>query len=243
MTANLRTLTKEKRELPMKKLLMPATALATMKKLAFAIFCATLLMLVATPAAAADICSTAFGVNGCGVTITITGTSGHLIATIQVTDAGPYDGVEDQLVGITNNSSAFVGAIVLSGPTGDEGLFGFDGDGPCVRFETLPCGSDPFDYQGPNNTFVGISPDHSSGKVLFTTPLAPNGGTASTTWFALEETPTSVVAIGENKALTAGKTTIFPFGPFSTTDGVTFTEAVGPDDYRSRPGTAPRATR
>ena len=56
MTPNLLTLTREKREFAMKRFLMPATALATTKKVAFAILCCTLLMLFAAPAWA-DQCS------------------------------------------------------------------------------------------------------------------------------------------------------------------------------------------
>ncbi len=209
MTANLRTLTQEKRELPMKKLLMPATALAAMKKLAFAIFCATLLMLMAAPVWAQ--CPSFEFATGCGVTITIGGSSGHLTAQLSgdgTANGNPYDHSEDILVGVVNNSTATVGAIVLNG----SGAFAFDGDGPSG-------GPDPGDYQGPTNTFVGISSDQSTGKVLFTTPLAAG----SSTWFALENTPITVVAIGENKPLTAGQTTIFSFGTGNV------------DDYRITP--------
>src|SRR2546429_555929 len=191
-------------------------------KMVFTLFCSVLLI-AATAPARADVCSDAFQAattnpppSGCGVTITVAGTSGSLTATTSV-GGGPYDGLEDQLVGITNNSSATVGAIVLSGPTGIEGLFGFDGDGPCSFFGTGTCGSTG--YNGPLNTFVGISSDNSTGKVLFTTPLSPG----QTTWFALEGTPTAVLAIGENKPLTAGLPTTFTFG------------SSGVDDYVIKP--------
>jgi uncharacterized repeat protein (TIGR01451 family) len=52
MTANLRTLTSEKSEVPMKRLLMPATTLTTLKKVAFTLFCCTVLMVCAAPAQA-----------------------------------------------------------------------------------------------------------------------------------------------------------------------------------------------
>ena len=48
MNANLLTLTKETREFPMKRLLMPATALS-MKKVAFAILGCALLMFIGAP--------------------------------------------------------------------------------------------------------------------------------------------------------------------------------------------------
>jgi hypothetical protein len=215
MTANLLTLAQEKRELQTKAHLLPATFLS-MKRVVFVVLSCTLLMLFAAPAWA-DVCSDAFPkqVTACGVTITITGSSGNLVATFGGSGIA-YDGQEDQLVGITNNSSVAVGAIVLSAPgSSGESLFEFDNDGACTYLGG--CNYGPTGYEGPNNTFLGISPDFTTGKVLFTVPLAaPVGQTpGGTTWFSLENIPTTVVAIGENKALTAGTTTIFPFGPFT----------------------------
>jgi len=168
----------------------------------------------------------------CGFVITITGGSGSLAATILPGSSGPYDGAEDQLVGIQNTSTATVGAIVLKAPATTpsspftDNLFKFEGDGPCSFNPTTDCFPNPpitgytsTGYEGPDNTFIGISSDFTTGKVLFTTPLIPG----ATTWFALENTPVSVVAIGENKALTAGVEATFPFG----TGGV--------DDYKIKP--------
>jgi hypothetical protein len=230
MTANLLTLTQEKRELQTKAHILPAIV-SSMKRVVFVGLCCTLLMLFTAPAWA-DVCSAAFPVQSCGVTITITGSSGNLVATFGGTGM-PYDGQEDQLVGITNNSSVSVGAIILSAPpSSGESLFQFDGDGPCVFFKTSNCNTtDPFDYEGPNNTFLGISPDFTTGKVLFTVPLAGGG----TTWFALENIPTTVVAIGENKALNAGSTTIFPFGPFTCSEGTCSESSAAGDDLQIAP--------
>jgi len=50
MAANLLTLTREKREFPMKRLLMPATTLTTLRKIAFTLLCCTVLMVFAAPA-------------------------------------------------------------------------------------------------------------------------------------------------------------------------------------------------
>jgi hypothetical protein len=236
MTANLLTLTQEKRELQTKAHLLPATALS-MRRAAFAVLYCTLLMLFAAPAWA-DVCSDAFPkqVTACGVTITITNPqsgqpSGNLVVTFGGTGAS-YDGVEDQLVGITNNSSVAVGAIVLNAPvTSGDPLFAFDNDGACTFFNNV-CKYGPTGYEGPNNTFLGISPDFTTGKVLFTVPLPANGGT---TWFSLENIPTIVVAIGENKALTAGSTTIFPFGPFTCSEGTCKESSAAGDDLQVAP--------
>ena len=210
MTANLRILKREKRESPMKRILMSAIAMCV-NKAAFAILGVTLLMIAAAPARAQDSC---FGAPAaCGVTITITGTQGNLSATI--TGGGPdaaYDHSEDQIVGITNNSNVKVGAIILSRPLqGTDNLFQFEtgdaNDGACVHFDIGNCG--PTGYEGPNNTYVGISTDYTTGKVLFTNALAPG----ASTWFSLENTPTNTVAIGESQTLTAGVTSIYKFGP------------------------------
>jgi hypothetical protein len=249
MTANLRTPTRQEKEsLPMKGILMSAIALS-MKKMAFAIFCMTLLMLVAAPAwaqvAGSGVCLSAGAPAPCGVTITIKGTPGNLSATIAGGGEGsPYDGQEDQIVGVINQSTAMVGAIILNGSAAGEPIFGFDGDGPACFFpEPRSCpNGDAVDYQGPNNTFIGISPDQKTGKVLFTNALAksPDGQTVAsggTTWFALEDAPATVVAIGENQSLAANQTAIFKFGPISVTGGNTFQETFTSDDFRLTPQT------
>jgi hypothetical protein len=237
MTAICLALTKEKRDLRTKRHLLPATV----KRAIFTVVCGTLLVLFASPAWADPCSAPTIGpaVNTsnfpnttptCGIVITIDAgsTSGNIIATISGSGL-PYDYQDDQLVGIQNNStSVTVGAIVLSGtPTQDP--FGFDGDGPCFYspancFTNFPKGYVPTGYEGPDNIFVGISPDTTTGKVLFTTPVPPG----ESTWFALEGIPTIFAAIGENKALTAGTPASFPFGPFtcsgSLEGGITCTE-------------------
>ena len=233
-----------------------------MRRVVFTILCCTLLMLFAAPAwAQADPCNaptvgaTPAGSVGldttgsCGLIITITGTSGNLVATLTgggTANNNPYDVSDDILVGIQNNSSVAVGTIVLSAPllVGGDNPFQFDGDGPCdpvyhspvypwcpVGYPVSSTDPNPVGYAGPDNTFVGISPDFTTGKILFTTPLPANGGS---TWFALDSTPTNVVAIGENKPLTAGSTTIFPFGPF-TANGTVDSETSRQDDIQITP--------
>jgi len=228
MTANLLTLTREKRESPMKRILMSATALS-MKKVAFAILACALLILLAAPAwaaEAADPC-TAVSEVGCGVLITITGTSGNLVATITGSKTS-YDG-DDQLVGIQNNSTnAAVGAIILSGP----GIFAFDGDGVCNYFTFSGCPFDTSGYAGPDNTFVGISEGSSTGKVLFRHALAAHGGT---TWFSLEGAPTNTVAIGENQTLTGNTQSVYKFGPGNPTRSPGPLAAGSEDDFKITP--------
>src|SRR5271170_5765554 len=99
----------EKREFPMKKLLMPATALSR-KKVAFTIACCVLLMWLAAPAWAqtettyTDPCTPALNVGvatGCGAIITVTadnGTGQAIAFTVAIPNNGngnPYDGDDD----------------------------------------------------------------------------------------------------------------------------------------------------
>ncbi len=122
----------------------------------------------------------------------------------------PYDGADDQLVGVINNSSRPVGAILITGP----GVGGFDGDGPwadqiggygsltgCMDMgvQINPCftpsvlaatgaGTDlgnASDYSGPNNIFTNFA-SLNSVTVTFVSPLAPG----ASTYFGLEEAPT-----------------------------------------------------
>jgi hypothetical protein len=125
-------------------------------------------------------------------------------------------------VGGCNDGTLFSwgGTLALSGnvtaPAGSvpiSNLFAFDGDGACNFFKLGGCG--PTGYEGPNNTFTGISPDFTTGTVHFTNPIRPGGST----WFAMEGTPVMVVSVGETQPLAIGVTNVFPFGPFVCTSG------------------------
>ena len=102
---------------------------------------------------------------------------------------GPYDGVEDTLIGLVNNTGATVTTVGLSG----SNIFGLEGDGACSFSGVCSGGAynsgsyyDPTGYAGLTSsggyeTFTIT--DASNGFVNFTTGLA-NGATA---WFSLEE--------------------------------------------------------
>ena len=68
-------------------------------------------------------------------------------------------------------------------------------------------------------------------------PSSSRPNATAATWFSLENTPIAVAAIGENKALTAGSTTTFPFGPFTCTsnENITCTETSVADDLQVAP--------
>lgn len=126
--------------------------------------------------------------DGCNTIITLNAGG---TATINITSAAAYDGVEDQLVGVINNSGAAVGGITLSG----SDIFGFDGDGAfssACDFSggaPYPCGAatpgDTTGYAGPGTSFTVV--DNDNGTVNFTNP----GGLANgaNIVFSLEEAP------------------------------------------------------
>ncbi len=114
----------------------------------------------------------------CGVLITITPT-GRLSVQVDP-NVGPYDGADDSLVGVVNNSGATVYGISLTG----NNIFGFDGDGICTF---VACSyPNPTTYEGPGTSFSII--DANSGTVNFTNGLGNNGFL----YFGLEGPPSSV---------------------------------------------------
>ncbi len=134
---------------------------------------------------------------GCNTEITIAANGSISTAVV---NANPYDGVEDTIVGVINNSSAPVASLNITG----SNIFGFDGDGICLfasgggAGDTWTAGSssycsasqlagtDPGDYQGPTSTFSFSNSD--SGTVFFSGGIAGSGGTS---FFSLEEAPTA----------------------------------------------------
>src|SRR5271154_2933909 len=141
------------------------------------------------------------GANACNIIITFN-PDGSIVTTSGAPD--PYDGSDDQLVGIVNNSPNPITSIFLSNPGVD--IFGFDGDGICAYqpFVTTPSGplcngsttpttTDPGDYMGTASSFSGISsPAFDSGTVNFANGI-PTGGTA---YFSLEDAASLNLSVG-----------------------------------------------
>ena len=178
---------------------------------------AVLLLFGARFASAAAICPTTVNTNSdCGYILTIG--AGNAISGAAVAGANPYDGGDDALVGVINNSgAAFTGAITLSGSGNGGGLFAFDGDGICTFIGGSAAGSyctaaqtagtDPDDYEGPLNTFSNISTMSTfddTGTVNIT-GLADG----ATTFFSLESAPDSI-ALAAPPVITGGGTTPEP---------------------------------
>jgi len=169
----------------------------------------------------ADQCSSAIPVGtatGCGALITVSAVDSNGNATaFTVTNLGngnPYDGTEDTLFGIVNNSGGTLNSIFLSSPdTTFGGIFFFDGDGPCQWATAHNSNSNdcftfseaytPTGYEGPNNTFTINSDNKTGGKVNFTAPISIGGST----WFALEGTPASL-----GQTIQPGGTYVYPVG-------------------------------
>jgi hypothetical protein len=123
------------------------------------------------------------GFTGCNEVITADSAG---VFSIAVTNANPYDGSEDNYIGVQNNSSMNISSIALNGNGTD--IFGFDGDG----IDTFGIGGnaqDPSGYGGPNAFFTNVVGD--TGTVNFITPIAPGGFG----YFSLEEAPNLDVPI------------------------------------------------
>jgi hypothetical protein len=104
---------------------------------------------------------------------------------------GPFDGIEDTLIAVQNNSSQTVYSLPLSSP---NPIFSFDGDGICaVDFFTglpvynpappgFPPAFGPTGYEGPGVSFSGINSTKTAGIVNFISGLGPG----ESTYFSLE---------------------------------------------------------
>jgi len=117
---------------------------------------------------------------GCGLLLTI-----NADGTITVTESGegPYDGIDDTLVGVQNNSTATIPKLSLTGTTQP---FAFDGDGICSGLFTgtpAGCPFGPTQYEGPGTSYSNVDQTtFNSGDVNFGGGLAPG----KSAYFSLE---------------------------------------------------------
>lgn len=137
----------------------------------------------------ADACPAIGYAATCNLTITF-GTGGTITPALGA--ATPYDKVDDQLIGIINNSGGTLTSITLTGLN----IFGFEAlsdgagmpSGGCTDDGTggpNGCPAGPFGstgYEGPNTSFSAV--DSNNGTVFFTGGLA----SGQTAWFSLEST-------------------------------------------------------
>jgi hypothetical protein len=114
---------------------------------------------------------------GCGLLIDV-GPNGQP-TVFQDPSQGPYDGADDTLIGVVNDSLAPLSSLPLSSGTD---VFAFDGDGLCTYVPEAGCPG-ATGYEGPGVSLTKISEDFKSGTVIFSPPLAPG----QSTYFSLEE--------------------------------------------------------
>jgi hypothetical protein len=133
----------------------------------------------------------------CAILIDVT-TSGATVLQDPAQTNNPYDGSDDTLVGILNQTGNPLYGIQLSSSV-QPPIFGFDGDGICTFSAAQGASpgytgdsycsgsyytSDPGDYAGPVNTYGEINSTQTAGLVSFPQGLANNSGT----YFSLENT-------------------------------------------------------
>ena len=173
-------------------------------------------------------CPPVFEDTGCQFLITInSGTE----TVAQDPNQGPYEGAEDSLIGVVNNSSAPVSALPLSVPNSD--LFGFDGDGicdpggpplisGCVPQAGAPAGTVCGD-QGTNCAFPRPAGEP-AGYIEpgGTSTLPQNGYEGPSSWFSNVSADTSSGVVHFSPAIPPGGSTYFSLEepPVGSTIGV-----------------------
>ncbi len=143
--------------------------------------------LFVAPALFASTCPTTINTNtDCGYILTIG--SGGVVTGAPVSGANPYDGTDDSLVGVINNSGAtYTGSILL---TSSNDIFGFENDGICTFTGASYCSNAPTGYEGPLNTFSNINGSLTSGDVNIS-----GLGSGSSTYFSLEGSPAAIGSV------------------------------------------------
>src|SRR5215471_16994321 len=85
-----------------------------------------------------------FNTQGCQFLVTFN-PDATFTTTVADPNQGPYDGIEDTLVGVFNNSAGPLLSMTL---TSNTDAFGFDGDGACSSSFLGCTGSEPNGYGG-----------------------------------------------------------------------------------------------
>lgn len=154
-------------------------------------------------------CAAVYQDPSCGYLIDITGASA---STVHVDPSiSFYEGSDDVLVGVQNDSGAAISSIHVGVPGSGYGSFGFDGDGLCTPGggpvpADCPFGpaGDPGDYFGPDATLAPDAASTDDGTVSFPTPLQPG----QYTYFSLEApfTGAAVVTGTQNDVISTSLT-------------------------------------
>ncbi len=136
----------------------------------------------------------------CAILIVVTDKSVNVYSD---SSQGPFDTIEDTLIGVQNNSSGTLFSLPLSSP---NPIFSFDADGICGTspitgqpYSPAPpaCPYGPTTYEGPGVSFSSIGSNFTSGIVNFAGGIPP-GGSA---YFSLELAITTVCPTLSGQAL------------------------------------------
>ncbi len=150
--------------------------------------------------------------SGCQFLITVT-SNGNTVQTDP--NQGPYEGAEDALIGVVNNSSAPISHMPLSVAGSD--LFGFDQDGVCnPGTAPLPAGCAPLPGTaacGPQGGTCSF-PKPPGQPAGYVEPGNVPGGTQNgyegpTTWFSNVSADESSGTVNFSPALQPGQSTYF----------------------------------
>lgn len=138
---------------------------------------------IAVPGALAAPLCPAVGIStDCNIILTIN-PGGTLTPSAGASKFSTYDGSEDVIIGVINNSDQPISSLNLSSP--GNPIFAFDGDGiDTYGIVKNPGNPDTTGYGGPNAYFTNIAPNYYSGTVNFITPILGAGGFD---FFSLEE--------------------------------------------------------
>jgi hypothetical protein len=154
--------------------------------------CGVVPLLVAAPAEAAFSQCPAVGLDtSCGTLITVSPGSPPTATIAFDTTQGPYEGADDTLVGVQNNTGADVLALRIDCASCPNAIFGFDGDGLCtVSPSPAACPFGSTGYEGPNVKYTNYcAPSCNTGTVQIDFgPTSPCGKPTSTmAYFSLED--------------------------------------------------------
>jgi hypothetical protein len=135
---------------------------------------------------------------------------------------GPFDQVEDTLIGVQNNSSKTVFSLPLSSP---NPIFSFDSDGLCAPFTFPQPSGCPFGatgYEGPGVSFSSIGSNNSSGIINFAGGIPPGGSAYFSLELAIQTLcqPISGVSLFKQFSLPWGPTTYDGYPVGDTTDTI-----------------------
>ena len=176
---------------------------------------------------------------------------------LQDTTQHPYDGFDDTLVGVLNNTTSAVTSIDLSAVSSGNDIFNFDGDGICGKtnghdFTWVGTGSNGFGfagcpygktgYEGPWVSFSNYGStinNWETGTVSFSVPAAPGPNTGlaagSSTFFSLESNLSAA-------SFSIPPTTTTTAAPTTTTTAPTVPTTGVPSGPPTVPPTTPPAT-